>query len=200
MLIDASRLIGYPVLSLHLGGPIAKVDKEIINPDNLKIMAFLVSGPIIKNDPEIGNILETRDVREYSNIGMIVDSAEVFVKEGDVIKLDKIMKLNFSLFGLSVVTKKGSKLGKIVDFTVSTDDFAVKQLIVKRPALKALVDPELVIPRKEIVEITDYKVIVKDEEEKIKKMALKDDFVPNFVNPFREPDFSVQKVRREKND
>ena len=152
----------------------------------------------IRNDPELGTILETRDVREFSPMGMVVDSAGVFVEEGDVIKLDKILKLNFSLLGLSVETKKKSKLGKVVDFVIETDDFSVRQLIVKRPLVKSFFDPELVIPRKEIVEITDYKIIVKDEEDKIKARALREDFTPNFVNPFREPDFSANRIAKEK--
>ena len=51
--------------------------------------------------------------------------------------------------------------------------------------MKSLMDPELTIPRKEIIEVTDYKVIVKDEEKVIKEKAEKEDFIPNFVNPFR---------------
>ncbi|MBQ7802342.1 PRC-barrel domain-containing protein [Candidatus Saccharibacteria bacterium] len=198
MLIDASRLLGCPVLSLHVGAPIAHVENEIVNPDNLKIIAFEVWGAAIQNDPDAGEILESRDIREFSSLGMIVDSIEDFVNPGDVIKLDKVMKLNFSLIGLKVFTKKKTKLGKIVDFTVNTDDWTVRQLIVKRPIMKAIADPELVIPRKEIVEIFDDRIIVKDKEEKIKKISFKEEFVPNFVNPFREPDFSTNRIEREK--
>lgn len=194
MLVNASRLLNYPVLSLHMGGPIAWVDAEVVDPEKLKIVAFYVGGPIVKNDPEVGEILESRDVREFSNIGMIVDSEEVFVNQGDVAKLDKILSLNFSLMGLKVETKKGSKLGKIIDFVVDTETFMVHQLIVKRPVMKALLDPELIIPRKEIVEVNDYKIIVKDEEDKIRKKAVKEEFIPNFVNPFREPDFSASRI------
>lgn len=194
MLVNASRLLNYPVLSLHIGGPIAWVDAEVVDPEKLKIVAFYVGGPIVKNDPEVGEILESRDVREFSNIGMIVDSEEVFVNQGDVAKLDKILSLNFSLMGLKVETKKGSKLGKIIDFVVDTETFMVHQLIVKRPVMKALLDPELIIPRKEIVEVNDYKIIVKDEEDKIRKKAVKEEFIPNFVNPFREPDFSASRI------
>ena len=192
--MNASRLLNYPVLSLHMGGPIAWVDAEVVDPEKLKIVAFYVGGPIVKNDPEVGEILESRDVREFSNIGMIVDSEEVFVNQGDVTKLDKILSLNFSLMGLKVETKKGSKLGKIIDFVVDTETFMVHQLIVKRPVMKALLDPELIIPRKEIVEVNDYKIIVKDEEDKIRKKAVKEEFIPNFVNPFREPDFSASRI------
>ena len=196
MLVNASRLLDYPILSLHVGGPIAWVDAEVVDPEKLKILAFYVSGPAIKNDPEAGQILETSDVREFSNLGMIVDSIEDFVNPGDVIKLDKVLELNFSLIGLKVETKKGSRLGKIIDYVVDTETFMVHQLIVKRPLAKSLIDPELTIPRKEILEVNDYKIIVKDEEEKIRKRAMREDFVPNFVNPFREPDFSTSRAER----
>lgn len=180
---------------MHVGGPTAWVKSGIIDPEKLKIMAFELEGPIIKNDPEIGDILEAEDVREFADIGMIVDSADVFVNKGDVAKIDKLLSLRFSLFGLKVKTKKGSKLGKILDFVVDTDNFVVHQLVVKRPAVKALLDPELIIPRREIVEVNDYEIIVKDEEKKIKeKAAAPEDFVPNFVNPFRNPDFSANQI------
>lgn len=198
MLINASRLINYPVLSLHVGGPIAWVNADIVDPEKLKIIAFKVDGPAIKNDPEAGNILEARDVREFADSGMIIDSIEDFVNPGDVIKLDKVMELNFALNGLKVETKKGSKLGKVIDYVVDTETFTVLQLVVKRPAVKALIDPELIVPRKQIVEVNDYKIIVKDEEEKIRKRAEHEDFIPNFVNPFREPDFSANRMEKEK--
>ena len=198
MLINASRLINYPVLSLHVGGPIAWVNADIVDPEKLKIIAFKVDGPAIKNDLEAGNILEARDVREFADSGMIIDSIEDFVNPGDVIKLDKVMELNFALNGLKVETKKGSKLGKVIDYVVDTETFTVLQLVVKRPAVKALIDPELIVPRKQIVEVNDYKIIVKDEEEKIRKRAEHEDFIPNFVNPFREPDFSANRMEKEK--
>ena len=198
MLMNASRLIGYPVLSLHVGGPVAYVDSVVVDPEKLKIVAFMVSGSAIKNDPEAGNILETSDIREFADSGMIIDSIEDFVNHGDVIKLDKIMELNFELNGLKVETKHKSKLGKIVDYVIDTETFTVHRLVVKRPVMKALVDPELIIPRKEIVEVNDYKIIVKDEEEKIRKRATREEFVPNFVNPFREPDFSANRMQKEK--
>ena len=198
MLVDSSRLIGYPVLSLHAEGPVARVEMELVEPESLKIVAFRVWGPEIRDDPEVGEILDARDIREFSGIGMIVDSIDRFVNPGDVIKIDKVIGLNFSLIGLKVVTKKGTRLGKVIDFVVDTDDWTVRQLIVKRPAMKALIDPELVIPRKEILEIDDYKITVKDEEDKIRKTLRKEEFVPNFVNPFRELYFSASRIERKK--
>ena len=185
MLIDGMQLVRCPILSLHVGQPIAEVVSSIIDPNDLKIIGFVVGGGVVGG--EIGNILRTESIREYSNIGMIVDSEDVFVSRVDVMKIDEIMSLEFKLAGLKCVTRKGKKLGNIISYTVVTTTFEIMQIVVQRPVLKAFIDPELVISRNEIVEVDDYKVTVKDEEDKIRKRATKEDFVPNFVNPFRKP-------------
>ena len=189
MLVAANKLIGTPILSMQAGGAIGRIIDFIVDPDTLKIIAFRLEGPVINRN---SNILDVSSVREYSNFGMVIDDTDELVAPDDVVKISKILELNFSLISLKVETKKGSKLGKIINFTVTSEDFTVQQLIVKRPAIKSFIDPELTIHRKEIVEITDYKVIVKDEEKILKEKAAKEDFVPNFVNPFREqqPDFA----------
>ena len=188
MIVDGTQLFRCPVLSLHVGQPIAEIVEPIIDPNDLKIIGFVVSGGVIGG--EIGNILRVESIREYSNIGIIVDSEDVFVSRADVIKINEIMSLEFKLVGLKCVTKKGTKLGKIISYTVDTDNFEIMQVIVQRPVLKAFIDPELVISRNEIIEVDDYKVTVKDEEDKIRKRAAKEDFVPNFINPFKQPSFS----------
>ncbi len=181
MLVTSTKLISTPILSLQTGSPIGIVSEAIIDPDKLKIIAFKLTNHVKNN-----NILDVRSIREYSDLGMIVDSDEELVGADDVVKISKILALNFNLIGLKVETKKGSKLGKVSDYTVTPDDFVIQQIIVKRPIIKAFIDPELTIHRREITEVTDYKIIVKDEEKTIKARAEKEDFVPNFVNPFRE--------------
>jgi hypothetical protein len=188
MLLNSNRLLNYPVLSLHLGGPIGVVKEVIINPNDLKIMALRVDGPQT-GDGEHGDLLNVSNIREFSNLGIIIDSIDDLVSDGDVVKLDEVIKLNFDVIGLNVRTKKGNKLGKVFDYTFNPESMLITQFIVKRPLLKAFLDPELVIGRSEIKEINDYELIVKDEEEKIKKDIKKQDFVPNFVNPFREGEF-----------
>lgn len=182
MLIYNSRLLGMPILSVQDSGKIATISNTIIDPDSLKIIAFRVQGAI---NAEGGNVLDTNSIREQSDLGLIIDSSDELISDNDVVKIAKVIELNFSLLGLKVETKKGSKLGKVMDFTVTDDNFSVQQIIVKRPTVKSFFDSELTIPRSEIVEITDYKIIVRDEEKVIKERALKEDFIPNFVNPFR---------------
>ena len=226
MLLNSSRLIGCPVLSLHLGGPIGRVTSEVVDPNDLKIIALNVDGPqtgdgdhgdiVIDCTAQVeagdlavlrdqcnalfDDILDVRSVREFSNIGMIIDSIDDLVSKGEVIKFDEIMDLNFSVIGLTVKTKKGKKLGKIVDYTFDPESMQIMQFIVKRPMMKSLLDPELVIGRSQIKEVNDYELIVKDDEQKIQKESGKKDFVPNFVNPFRDSNLATNEATVEEDE
>ncbi len=193
MLINGLSLSNYPVLSLHVSGEIARVAEPIIDPNSLKVIGFQVDGPLIRD--EVGSILPIKSVREFSRLGIIVDSIDEFVNPDDVVKIRDILKLNFSLVGLRVVTKKGAKLGKVSGYTIDVGSWQIQQLIVQRPLFKSFLDPELTISRQMVIEINDYEVIVKDEHDKPKKTVKSEtpaDFVPNFINPFREPDFAAE--------
>lgn len=192
MLINGSNLLNCPVLSLHVGGRIANVTDLVIDPNDLKIIAVRVDGPVV--DDETGDLLPISAVREFSRLGMVIDSGDEFVHETEIIHLRDILKLRFNLTGLKVVTKKKVKLGKVSDAVFDTVSWQAQQLIVKRPVMKSFFDPELTISRHSIIEVTDYEVIVKDEHEKSKSKApaakIAKDFSPNFINPFRKPDFA----------
>lgn len=191
MLINSTRLQGCPVLSLHIGGQIASVTKLIVNPDNLKVVAVQVEGPLISDDT--GDILPMASVREFSRLGMIVDSIDELVNADEIVRVRDILKLDFNLVGLKVESKAGAKLGKVSDFTIEPTGWNVQQLIVQRPFFKAFLDPELVIARDQIVEIDDYKVVIKDETDaRTHQAKAKTEFTPNFINPFREPDFASE--------
>ena len=190
MLVYNSRLINTPVLSVQAGGPIGYIASLIIDPSGLKTIAFRLGGPLVDRTP--AKYLDVSSVREYSDLGLIIDDIEELVSPDDVVHLADTIQLNFDLLTLKVETKKKTKLGKIIDFTLNSDDFLVQQLVVKRPLVKSFVDSELIIPRAEIIEVTDYKIVVKDEEKTIKEKSRTAEFVPNFVNPFRktEPGFA----------
>lgn len=183
MLIAYSRLINTPVLSLQTGGPVGYISEPIIDPDSLKIIAFRLSGSLVSKSPN--NLLDVKSIREYSDYGIVIDNIEELIADDDVIKISEAISLNFKLIDLKVETKKRSKLGRVSSYTLDPDNLIIQQIIVKRPTLKSFLDPELTISRKEIVEITDDKIIVKDEEKVLKQRAEKEDFIPNFVNPFR---------------
>ena len=196
MLMVGSRFIGMPVLSLHIGGQTAAVKRVVVDPEDLSIMAFELEGPIIR-DPEIGSFLMAEDIRETSNQGLVVDSADRFVNPEDVIRLNEVLELNFNLEGLKVVTKEGKnikKLGKIIDYTVDSSTLSIFQIIAQRQFMESFVDPQLTINRSQITEVDDFKITIKHDKQKIKvEQSVKEtkgDFVPNYTNPFRKPTYS----------
>lgn len=190
MLINTSRLINYPVLSLHIGGRVATITEVIIDPDSLKVLACRVDGPLVGK--EMGDILPMASVREFSRMGVIIDSADELVESDEIVRIRDVLALNFNLVGLKVETKKGDKLGKVSDSTVDPDSWQIQQLVVQRPLLKSFIDPELTVSRRQILEVHDYKVVVKDNEAKVEQPSSETEFTPSFINPFREPELASE--------
>jgi len=161
MILEASKLIGFRILSLRSGGVISTIESIIVDPNDLKILGFFLNKNTVSFDS--GVILEVRSIREFSHLGMIIDSDEELLNVGDVVKIDEMVKLNFQPINFKIKTQNKTNVGTVIDYTVDVNNFYIQQLIVKRPILKSFIDPELIINRSEILEINDEAIIVKDE-------------------------------------
>jgi uncharacterized protein YrrD len=137
-------------MSLQTGGKLAHTEKAIINPANLQIVAFEVSGTLLTEKP---SFLRIADIREYGRLGMIIDSTDELVGLDDVIQIERLYKQNFSLIGMQVIDESGHKLGKIDGYTVETDDFIIQQINVKKGIFGSFNDTGHLIHRSQIVEI-----------------------------------------------
>jgi uncharacterized protein YrrD len=180
MLITGFRLIDAPVMGLQTGAELARISRPVIDPKNLTIPAYEVEGPLLDMHP---SLLRIADVREFSDIGVIVDSSDEFVSPDDIIKLGEVYNLHFPLIGLSVRDEKKHRLGKVDGYTLETGNFVIQQINVKRPILKSLNDTHLLIHRSQIVEINDNEIIVHSHAE-IPEPAL-EKIHPSYANPFR---------------
>jgi uncharacterized protein YrrD len=180
MLITGSRLVNAPVMGLQTGSELARTKKAIIDPKRLEIIAYELEGPLLDEDP---SLLRIADVREFSDIGLIVDSSDEFVGVEDIIKLKEIYDINFTPIGMTVIDEKRQKLGKVDSYTIETGAFLIQQLLVKRPLLKSLNDTQLLIHRTQITEINDDEIIVHSQAE-IPEPAL-EVMRHSYTNPFR---------------
>lgn len=181
MLLNGSDIIGTPVMSLQTGGELARTSEAIINPHDLSIIAYAVTGPFLDNDD---SLLRIEDIREFGSIGIIVDSSDEFIQPSDIIRQADIYALKFQLIDKPVYTTKREKVGKVIEYTVDSESFVIQQLTVKRPLLKSLNDPELLVHRSQLVEVTDEAIIIKDA--KIKKEARVPIGAKTYTNPFRQ--------------
>ena len=157
MLIAGSRLIDAPVMGLQTGSELARVRRPVINPQSLEILAYELEGQLLDTNP---SLLRIADVREFSNIGLIVDSSDEFVSPADIIKLGEIYDLHFDPIGMTVIDEKKHKLGKVIGYTIDASNFLIQQLSVKRPFFKSFNDTELLVHRTQITEIRDDAIVV----------------------------------------
>lgn len=180
MLIAGSRFLNSPVMGLQTGGELARTHREIIDPATLTIIAFELSGPLLADHP---SFLRIADVREFSDIGIIVDSSDEFVGLDDIIRLKDIYDLHFDMIGKHVLDEKKHRLGKVTSYTIDTVGFMIQQFSVKRPLLKSFTDTELLIHRSQIVEVNDSEIIVRSDVAEASEPTATP--MPSYHNPFR---------------
>jgi uncharacterized protein YrrD len=180
MLLFGSRMIGTAVMGLQTGTKLAQTSLPVIDPADLRIVAYQVEGPLLDEHP---SFIRMADVRELSDIGMIIDSNDEFIGLKDVIKIEKLYGLGFTLVGMNVIDETKRKIGKVEDYNLDSDSFIIQQLTIKRGMLKNLTDTGLLIHRSQIVEINDKHIIVRTTAKRIEPVMQAERRA--FVNPFR---------------
>ncbi len=182
MLISSTDLTSFPILSLRSSSKIATISKLIINPYDLTIQALKLAGRQL-DDPKDSYLLP-EDIREISPLGIIINDSEDIVSSTDVIRLQKTLDLQFELIGLPVIDKQQRKVGKVVNYNIIAENMMIYQLVVQRPMFKDFFDPELLIHRSQIAELSHDKVIIKNSLNQLREIE-RQDAIDNFVNPFR---------------
>lgn len=180
MLLPDSRLINVPVMSLQTGGELARTARPIIDPRNLTIVAFELTGDHLDQSP---SLLRIDDIREVSSLGLIVDSSDEFIGVDDVIKIKQIYTYDFRLVDLPVFDTHRHKLGSVSGFTYETDGFVLQQLNVKRPFLLSFSDTEKLVHRSQIVSVRDDAIVVRAGDTEVK--APVGQKLQSYTNPFR---------------
>ncbi|TWP21994.1 hypothetical protein EUA61_00380 [TM7 phylum sp. oral taxon 346] len=177
-----SAVLNAEIFSIQTGGKVARTTSAIINPANLQIIAFEVSGPLVQQHPAL---MLLSDVRELSNMGFIVDDIDQFIAPTDVVRVNDVYQLKFDIIGKLVLDEKRHKLGKVIDFTIDTTQFLIMQLSVKRPLLRSFNDTEILVHRSQIIEINNDSIVVHSQA-KAPEPELHE-VVGSYINPFRKP-------------
>jgi sporulation protein YlmC with PRC-barrel domain len=177
MLILQERLQDVPVMSLQTGAQIAKTNTFIIDPRQLKVVAFYLSGPRLDVNPAVLNVA---DVREFGSMGLIVDSADVITAPDDLVRLREVLEFNFRLENKQVVTESGKKIGTVTNFALDSTTLYIVKLHVRPGLWQSFNNTELLIDRGQVIQVNDHQVIVKDLREKEDKKP-----APVLENPFR---------------
>ncbi|MCL2451545.1 hypothetical protein FWD20_01545 [Candidatus Saccharibacteria bacterium] len=198
MLITIKNMLGSPVMSLQTGQPLARIDRPIINPHNLKIVAFYVSGSMVDFTPAV---LFSEDIREFGDMGAIVDSSDNILSPEGMVRLGEVISYGFVLDGISVIDEQKHKLGRVENYTLNPDDFMIQQLYLKPTLMKSLSVAHLTVSRDQIIAIDNQKITVrtptvKEKVAKKVKVVESPDAVP-FENPFRKPKPAAESIERD---
>lgn len=189
MLLLSEKLFDVPIMSLQTGSELARSKQPIINPYTLSIIALYV-------DDAHSIVLHVDDIREVSTIGYIIDDNDKLMSLENLVRLQEVIDLGFSLIGLPVWDSYGNKLGKVSDYTYDESRFEIQQLFIKQSFFRSISNTSNIVHRRQIISVTTEKVIV--EIPTIKdKLTERAEAATQFVNPFRsnpQPDHDHPKL------
>lgn len=137
---------------------VATVTTPIINPNNLKIEGFYVQD----NRDKRQLILLYQDIRELIDRGYVVDDHDVLVEADELVRLKKVLDIDFQLIGKQVVTTDKEKVGKVSDYAVEVNSMMIQKIYVSQSLMKSLTGGSLSIDRSQINEITPKRIIINE--------------------------------------
>jgi uncharacterized protein YrrD len=158
MLQLSAAIVNRPVMSLRTGSQVATAVTPIINPDNLKIEGFYCNDKF--ENKEL--ILLYQDIRDIIPQGIVIDDHEVLAHEEELVRLKKVLELQFELMGKPIETVSKEKVGKVGDFAVETTTMMIQKIYANQSILKSFTGGSLSIDRTQIVEITPKRIIIND--------------------------------------
>ncbi len=151
------------VLSLRTGRPVGHAYSPVINPNNLKIEGWYATSRGEK-DPMV---LPASEIRDLITKGLVVNDHDAITHPDDLVRMKKILDINYELIGKPIVTEGNKKLGKVQDYSVDDESMYIQKLYVSQSILRGINKNQLLIDRSQVIEITDKKIIVKDPAEKV---------------------------------
>lgn len=161
-------LPGTDIMSLRIGGPIAKLLSPIINPNNLYIEGWYVQDS--RNNEQL--VLLSQDIRDVLPQGFVVDDYEVLTSVEELVRLKEVLDLKFELLKLRVSSQGGKNYGKVADYAIETQSFYIQKLYAAQSIIKSFNGGTLSIDRSQIIEITNNRVIIEDPTETLKAHAI----------------------------
>src|SRR5580765_987168 len=124
MLQLSALITNKPVMSLRTGTQVATAVAPIINPDNLKIEGFYCTDRF--DGGEL--ILLYQDIRDIIPQGFVIDDHGVLAEAEELVRLKKVLDLQFQLIGKPIQTVSKHKVGKVSYYAVETTTMYIQKI------------------------------------------------------------------------
>ncbi len=157
------KAVGIPVISEQAEGPVALMKETLINPEDGGVLAVSLIGS--------KQVISVRDIRKWSPEGVkVVDETSLIDRE-ELIKLSEFSQVHTQIFAKEVYKEDGTLLGLVHDFVFDTNVGQLTQIYVVKKLLFFFTVEKRIIDYREIIEIQEERIIVKDKLlEKAKKI------------------------------
>lgn len=147
-----SQIVGLPVFDEFSRSPIAFVRDVIIDPENGKVVAFLV-----KQD----RIIVPMDIESFTS-GLFIANKDRILPVDDVLRVHEVLKRNIHVIGEKVITEREkTPIGRAVDYSIDTNLMMLTGIYVAK-IFFFFHFQERIIPFNKIVKINKGSIIVKD--------------------------------------
>lgn len=163
MQIINTNILGKPVGSIQSGHRVGSLSSMVIDPGNLKIVAFGVD-----HEGET-RVLFGDDIRSFSPKGVIINDNDLLMEEEGLIRYAKIKDQHFILPKCTVVYEDGSKVGTVDSFSFDTKSFFIIKLNVEPSVTKLFSQSQSIIDRSQIINVEKGKITVKTPADKVAK-------------------------------
>lgn len=141
-----------PVLDEYSRSPLALVQDVIIDPENGKLLVFVVK----KN-----HIITPFDIEHINSALYIADKSRI-ISFNDVLRAQNVAKLKIPIIRTRVFTqRKHAYIGRVVDYEIDTTHFMLAKIHVAKLFL-FLRFQERIIDYRAIIKISKTEIIVKD--------------------------------------
>ena len=158
MLRFINEYIDMPVMSIRSGRRLSTSLEPVVNPHKLSVLGFYVED----RASGIDKILLSEDIREFSDVGIIVDSEEALMDPADLVKHEAIIDMQFAIVGKRLVTQSGKKLGKVEDYAIDDLNYRIEKIYARPVAIKTLSTNDYVVNRRQIASVNEHEIVVKD--------------------------------------
>lgn len=165
MLVIDEIISGKKVMSIHAGRAIAAINEAVIDPSDLKIVAFSIHARGLR----YFSVIHSSDIREWSNLGAVINSEDdVMEVDENMPKIKELVESKFRLGGIGVRTESGRRLGRVKNYIFETDGFFVVKLYIEKTGLLSLLSQPLVIERGSVINVTNKFIVIADDANKVK--------------------------------
>jgi len=161
-----SHLLGRQIFNIQGGYDMASVIDILVRKDDLKVLLFSLKK---HDDLKQTYYLMPDDIRQIVTQRILVDREDKISEADDLIRYSNDIKHPFTLLGALVVTVSGKKLGKVIDHSCDDQFFEVKKIYVNVGLWDKLLQDQLIIDRKDVVDVTDKNIVVRDNYAKSKQ-------------------------------